>query len=168
MIQSRRPENEERKSEDYIVTFKPQKGEKTSEICLKSLKHPGTSLSLSNVEMWLQSYVATTTLQKGGEKRIGNEIFQSVSRFLSETIVIKRFLLSNLQGRRPFMPPTRITKKQHTKFHIIKQIMDVFCTVTINVDNVHHELKLFHVRNSLNHEFTGIFDVCHQHHFKAI
>ena len=53
------------------------------------------------------------------------------------------------------MPPTRITKKQHTKFHIIKQIMDVFCTVTINVDNVHHELKLFHVRNSLNHEFQG-------------
>ena len=53
MIQSRRPENEERKSEDCIVTFKPQKGEKRSEICLKSLKHPGTSLSLSNVEMWL-------------------------------------------------------------------------------------------------------------------
>ena len=66
MIQSRRPKNEKRKSEDCIVTLKPKKGEKRSEICLKSLKHPCTSLSLGNVEMWLERYVATTTLKKGG------------------------------------------------------------------------------------------------------
>ena len=51
MIQSRRPKNEKRKSEDCIVTLKPKKGEKRSEICLKSLKHPCTSLSLGNVEI---------------------------------------------------------------------------------------------------------------------
>ena len=75
MIQSRRPKNEKRKSEDCIVTLKPKKGEKRSEICLKSLKHPCTSLSLGNVEIWLERYVATTTLKKGGGKRKGNEIF---------------------------------------------------------------------------------------------
>ena len=75
MIQSRRPKNEKRKSEDCIVTLKPKKGEKRSEICLKSLKHRCTSLSLGNVEMWLERYVATTTLKKGEGKRKGNEIF---------------------------------------------------------------------------------------------
>ena len=41
--------------------------------CQKSLEHLCASLSLCNVEMWLQSYVATTTLQKGGAKRKGAE-----------------------------------------------------------------------------------------------
>ena len=39
----------------------------------KSLKHLCTSLSPCNVEMLLQSCVATTTLQKGGGKQKGAE-----------------------------------------------------------------------------------------------
>ena len=60
----------------------------------KSLKHLCTSLLLCNVEMWLQSYVATTTLQMvgGGGGKKGSRIFQSVSRFLSQ-IVVKLLLL---------------------------------------------------------------------------
>ena len=39
----------------------------------KSLKHLCTSLSACNVEMLLQSCVATTTLQKGAGKQMGAE-----------------------------------------------------------------------------------------------
>ena len=53
----------------------------------KSLKHLCTSLSAYNVEMLLQSYVATTTLQKGGGKQKGAEfskVFQGFCLRLSE------------------------------------------------------------------------------------
>ena len=53
----------------------------------KSLKHLCTSLSACNVEMLLQSCVATTTLQKGGGKQKGAEfskVFQGFCLRLSE------------------------------------------------------------------------------------
>ena len=51
----------------------------------KSLKHLCTSLSNCNVEMSLQSYVATITSQKEGGKRKGTN-FPKCLRFLFETV----------------------------------------------------------------------------------
>ena len=75
----------------------------------KSLKHPHILLSLCNVEMWLQSYVLTTTLQKGGiEETKDSRTCQSVSRFLSEIVActnpkvistsLKIFLMSRIDN----------------------------------------------------------------------
>ena len=47
----------------------------------KSLKHLCTSLSACNVEMLLQSCVATTTLQKGGGKQKGAEFSKAFQGF---------------------------------------------------------------------------------------
>ena len=65
---------------DYTpyITYNPRQ---------KSLKHLCTSLSPCNVEMLLQSCVATTTLQKGGGKQKGAEfskVFQGFCLRLSE------------------------------------------------------------------------------------
>ena len=49
-----------KKKEYLFVVYNPRQ---------KSLERLCTSLSLCNVEMWLQSFVATITLQKGGRKR---------------------------------------------------------------------------------------------------
>lgn len=63
---------------------------------------------------------------------------------------------------------SRNEENQHTDFDIVKEIMDILCAVTVDVDYIHHDLQLFHIGNSLNHKLTGISDVCHQHHFMTI
>ena len=59
----------------------------------KSLKHLCTSQSLCNVQMWLQSYVATTTLQKGG----GNEREQNFPKCFKVFVWDCRYLMAFLR-----------------------------------------------------------------------
>ena len=56
-----------------------------------------TSLSLCNDEMWLQSYVATTTLQKGG----GNKKDQNCLKVFVRDCRIKNLVLVLLKGTHP-------------------------------------------------------------------
>ena len=49
----------------------------------------------------------------------------------------------------------------HTKFHFKKKIVDFLRAVTVDIDDIHHELKLFHVCYPLNHKLAGISNVCH-------
>lgn len=35
---------------------------------------------------------------------------------------------------------SRNDENQHTNFDIVKEIMDVLCAVTVNVDDIHHDL----------------------------
>ena len=46
--------------------------------------------------------------------------------------------------------------------------MNILCAVAIDVDDIHHDLELFKVSNSLNHKLTRISDMRHKNKFVMI